>query len=113
MHGRLTKIIANSLAVVVIAGSIATMANSLRVCLAARDIYGPTVLTTDAEGEVYTNIATTRHVLDAGGVREDSIPLAEQGLQKEQVSSRTRRTLVISCIPSWRRLHGCEKRRGS
>jgi len=73
------------------------IANRLRIYLAARDICGPTVLTTGAAGKVYTNIATTLHVLDAGGVREDSIPLAETGLQKEQVSSRTRGTLASSC----------------
>jgi hypothetical protein len=81
MHVRVTKIIANSLAVVVIAGFIAIMANSLRVYLASRDSHGPTVLTTGAAGKVYTSIATTLHVLDTDGAQLDSIPLAELGLQ--------------------------------
>jgi hypothetical protein len=46
MNERVTKIIANSLRNYGLSG----------------DIYGPTVLTTDAAGMVYTNIAITLYV---------------------------------------------------
>ncbi|MGD8629675.1 MAG: hypothetical protein PVH38_08240 [Gammaproteobacteria bacterium] len=80
MHGRATKIITNTLAILVILGFIAIIANSLRIFSESRHIHGPTVLTTDAAGKVYINIAATLHVLDATGRHEDSIPLAELGL---------------------------------
>ena len=80
MNSRATRIISNGLAVVVILGFSAIIANSLRIFRESSDAYGPTVLTTDAAGQVYTNIATTLHVLDASGNHEDSIPLAELGL---------------------------------
>jgi hypothetical protein len=81
MNARATKTIANGLAIVVILGFIAVIANSLRIFHESASIYGPTVLTTDTTGKVYTNIAATLHVLDASGNHEDSIPLAELGLQ--------------------------------
>jgi len=81
MKARAQKIFANSLAIVVILGFVAVIANSLRVSLQSRGIFGPTVLTTDAAGKIYTNIATTLYMLDETGVLEDSIPLANLGLQ--------------------------------
>ena len=81
MNARTVKIIANSLAVVVILGFAAIIANSLRISMQSRGVTGPTVLATGAAGRVYTNIATTLYVLDETGVLEDSIPLANLGLQ--------------------------------
>lgn len=80
MHERTTNIIANTLAVLVILGFIAVIANSLRVFSESRHVHGPTVMTSDAAGTVYVNIAATLHVLDASGKHADSIPLAELGL---------------------------------
>jgi hypothetical protein len=80
MHERVTKIIANTLAVLVISGFIAIIANSLRIFSESRDVHGPTVLTSDAAGKVYINVAATLHVLDASGKHADTIPLAELGL---------------------------------
>ena len=48
---------ANGLAVVVIAGYVAILAISMRICLQSGRVSGPTVLATDAAGSVYTNIA--------------------------------------------------------
>lgn len=81
MKKRTTRIIANSLAVVVILGFVAVIANSLRISLRSDGIHGPTVLTTDAAGRIYLNIATTLHVLDDSGNLRESIPLAAFGLQ--------------------------------
>jgi len=80
MENRTTKMIANGLAVVVIAGFIAVSANSLRINLHSRNVFGPTVLATDAAGRVYTNISNTLYVLDETGALEDRIPLANLGL---------------------------------
>lgn len=80
MHERPSKIIANTLAVLVILGFIAIIANSLRIFSESRHVHGPTVLATDAAGMVYINIAATLHVLDASGKHTDSIPLAELDL---------------------------------
>jgi hypothetical protein len=80
MNKRATKTITNGLGVVVILGFLAVIANSLRIYQESANVYGPTVLTTDEEGTVYTNIAATLHVIDASGNHEDSIPLAELGL---------------------------------
>jgi len=81
MQTRGSKMIANGLAVVVIAGFIAIIANSLRISMRPGNDSGPTVLTTGAAGTVYTNIATTLYVLDETGTLKDRIPLAELGLQ--------------------------------
>jgi len=81
MNIRSTKIFANSVAIVVILGFASVITNSLRVAMQSRGVFGPTVLTTDAAGQIYTNIATTLHVLDETGALEDSIPLANLGLQ--------------------------------
>jgi hypothetical protein len=80
MNERTTNIIANTLAVLVILGFIAVIANSLRTFTESRHVHGPTVLAIDAAGKVYINIAATLHVLDARGKHADSIPLAELGL---------------------------------
>jgi len=66
---------------VVILGFATVITNSLYVSMQSRSVFGPTVLTTDAAGKIYTNIATTLHVLDESGVLEDSVPLANLGLQ--------------------------------
>ena len=81
MRARRTESIANGLAIVVIAGFIAIIANSLRISMRSGDDFGPTVLTSDAAGVVYTNIATTLYVLDEPGTLKDRIPLAQLGLQ--------------------------------
>jgi len=81
MNRRATKSLTNSLAVVVILGFVAVIANSLRISLQSSEVFGPTVLTTDAAGRIYTNISTTLYVLDETGALEDSVPLAELGLQ--------------------------------
>jgi len=81
MNMRSTKIFANSLAVVVILGFAIVITYSLYVSMQSRSVFGPTVLTTDAAGRIYTNIATTLHVLDESGVLEDSIPLENLGLR--------------------------------
>jgi hypothetical protein len=80
MNARVTKIFTNGLAIMVILGFIAVIANSLRVYRETSEAYGPTVLATDAAGKVYTSIAATLHVLDATGNHEESIPLPELGL---------------------------------
>ena len=80
MHARHISIITNTLAMLVILGFFAVIANSLRIFSESRHIHGPTVLTTDAAGKVYINITATLHVLDATGRHEDSIPLAGLGL---------------------------------
>ncbi len=81
MSARSTKIFANSLAVVVILGFVAVIANSLRISMQSRGVFGPTVLATDAAGKVYTNIATTLYVLDETGTLDDSIPLEDLGMR--------------------------------
>jgi hypothetical protein len=80
MNEGATKIITNTLAVLVILGFIAVIANSLRIYTESANVHGPTVLTSDAAGKIYINTAATLHVLDARGEHEDSIPLAELGL---------------------------------
>ena len=77
MRARRTESIANGLAIVVIAGFIAIIANSLRISMRSGDDFGPTVLTSDAAGVVYTNIATTLYVLDETGTLKDRIPLTD------------------------------------
>jgi len=80
MRERRSEIIANTLAVLVILGFIAVIANSLRIFSESRHVHGPTVLAVDMAGKVYINIAATLHVLEASGEHTDSIPLAELGL---------------------------------
>ncbi|HYQ71977.1 MAG TPA: hypothetical protein VET88_08620 [Gammaproteobacteria bacterium] len=81
MQQRVMKLLANGLAIAVIAGFIAVIANSLRITLQSGSVFGPTVLTSGSTGKVYTNISTTLYVLGEHGRLEDRIPLAELGLQ--------------------------------
>jgi sugar lactone lactonase YvrE len=81
MNAHSGKIIANSLAVLVILGFITVIANSLRISMQTSDTFGPTVLATDAAGNIYINVATTLYVLDTTGRLTDSIPLENLGLQ--------------------------------
>ena len=81
MQRHAIKLFANGLAIAVIAGFIAVIANSLRISLQSGSVFGPTVLTSGATGKVYTNISTTLYMLGEHGRLEARIPLAELGLQ--------------------------------